>query len=132
MRKKIKLTKLNIARWIAVLPITVIALTLFATFFIELLYKSLIHFLSEDAVANIIGYINALSIPAIILSCGYLVSPKFKFKLCLILAIIFIALQTWHYFDSEYVRHGVDPYIPFYAISYFISLYFVYKLGNKK
>ncbi len=132
MVKKTQTTKLDIARWIAVLPITVIALTLFATFFIELLYKFLILFLNEDAVANTIGYINALSLPAIIVSCSYLVSPKFKFKSCLILAIIFIALQTWHYFDSEYVRHGVDPYIPFYAISYFISLYFVYKLGNKK
>ncbi len=132
MVKKTQTTKLDIARWIAVLPITVIALTLFATFFIELLYKSLIPFLSEDAVANIIGYINALSLPAIIVSCGYWIAPKLKFKSCLILAIIFIALQTWHYFDSEYVRHGVDPYIAFYAISYFISLYFAYKLGNKK
>ena len=126
------INKIDIARWIAVLPTTVIALTLFATFFIELFYKALNTVLNEDAVANIVGYINAISLPAIIVACAYLISPKFKFKSCVILAIIFIALQTWHYIDSEYVRHGVDPYIPFYGMSYLVSLYIAFKLDKKR
>ena len=132
MAKKTQTTKLDIARWIGVLPVTVIALTLFAVFFAELLYKALNTFLNEDAVANIIGYINALSLPAIITACAYWVSPKLKFKSCLIFVVIFIAMQTWHYFDSEYVRHGIDPYIAFYSMSYFISLYIAYRLDTKK
>ena len=132
MAKKTQITKLDIARWIAILPATVIALTLFAAFFIELFYKALNTVLNEDAVANIVGYINAISLPAIIVACAYLISPKLKFKSCLILAIIFIALQTWHYIDSEYVRHGVDPYIPFYGMSYFVSLYIAFRLDKKR
>ena len=127
-----RINKLEIVRWIAVLPITVIALTLFAAFFIELFYKAFNAFFNEDAVGHIVGYINALSLPAIIVACAFFVSPKFKFKSSLILAIVFIALQIWHYIDSAYVRHGIDPYIPIYAISYFISLYIVYKLDIKK
>lgn len=126
------LSKISYIRWIAILPTTVIALTLFATFFIELFYKALNTVLNEDAVANIVGYINAISLPAIIMVCAYFISPKFKFKSCLILTNIFIALQTWHYIDSEYVRHGVNPYIPFYGVSYFLSLYVVYKLNKQK
>jgi len=126
------INKIDIARWIAVLPTTVIALTLFAAFFIELFYKALNTILNEDAVANIVGYINAFSLPAIIVACAYWVSPKFKFKSCLILAFIFIALQTWHYIDNEYVRHGINPYVAFYIASYFISLYVAHKLDKKK
>ena len=132
MAKKTQITKLDIVRWVAVLPVTIIGLTLFAAFFIELFYKALNNALNEDAVANIVGYINAFSLPAIIVACAYWVSPKFKFKSCLILAVIFIALQTWHYIDSEYVRHGINPYIAFYGLSYYISLYIVYRLDEKK
>ena len=132
MAKKTQITKLDIVSWVAVLPVTIIALTLFAAFFIELFYKALNNVLNKDAVANIVGYINAISLPAIIVVCAYFISPKFKFKSCVILAIIFIALQTWHYIDSEYVRHGVDPYIPFYGMSYFVSLYIAFKLDKKR
>jgi uncharacterized membrane protein AbrB (regulator of aidB expression) len=132
MAKKTQTTKLAIGRWIAVLPITVIALTLFTAFFSELFYKALNTVLDQDTVANIVGYINAFSLPAIIVACAYWVSPKLKFKSCLVLAVIFVALQIWHYFDSEYVRHGIDPYITFYALSYFISLYIAYKLDKKR
>lgn len=124
--------KLDIARWIAVLPITVIALTLFASIFVGLFYKVLNTFLDEDNAAQIVGFINAFSLPAIIVICTYWVSPKFKFKSCLVLAVFFIGLQAWHYIDSEYVRHGIAPYISFYAASYFINLYIAYKLDNKK
>ena len=132
MAKKTQITKLDIARWIAILPITIIAIVLFATVFVWLLYKALNTFLNAETVAHIVGYINAFSLPAIITACTYWVSPRFKFKTCLILAIIFIMMQTWHYFDSEYVRHGLAPYIDFYAMSYFISLYVAYKLDKKK
>jgi hypothetical protein len=132
MARKTQITKLDIARWIAVLPITIIALSLFTAFFADLFYKALNTVLDQDTVANIVGYINAFSLPAIIVVCAYKVSPRFKFKSCLILAIFFIALQIWHYFDSEYVRHGIDSYIAFYVLSYFISLYIAYKLDEKK
>ena len=130
MKKSIN--KIDIARWIAVLPTTVIALTIFAALFIELFYKAFNTFLNEDTVGHIVGCINGFSLPAIIVACAFFVSPKFKFKSSLILVIVFIALQIWHYIDSAYVRHGIDPYIPIYAISYFISLYMAYKLDMKK
>lgn len=130
MKKSIN--KLDIARWIAVLPITVIALILFATIFIEIFYKALNTFLNKDTVAHIVGYINAFSLPAIITACTYWVSPKFKFKSTLLFANIFIVFQVWYYFNNEYIRHGVNPYVTFYAMSYLTSFYVVYKLDNKK
>ena len=126
-----RINKLEIARWIAILPITTISLTLFTSIFIGLFSKTLNTVLNEDTVANIIGYVNAITLPVIIVACAYWVSPKLKFKSCLILAVIFIAIQTWHYFGNEYIRHSIGQYIAFYALSYFITLYLAYTLDKK-
>ena len=88
--------------------------------------------MDENTLTRLVGTTNALLLPALITSCGYLISPKLKYKSTLILAIFFIALQTFHYFDSEYVREGSKPYITFFVLSYLVSLSIAYKLDKKK
>ncbi len=128
--KKTQITKIDIFKWIAVIPITILAIIFFERGFIDSFF-SLFHSVDEESLSRIVGITNGLLLPALIVTCGFVVSPKFKFKSSLILAIFFIGLQTFHYFDSEYVREGAKPFIPFFALSYLLSLYFAYKLDKK-
>ena len=129
--KKNQITKIDIFRWITVLPTTILAIIFFERGFIDSFF-SLFHFVDEEVLSSIVGITNGLLLPALIVSCGFLVSPKFKFKSSLVLAIFFIGLQTFHYFDSEYVREGSKPFIPFFTLGYLLSLYCAYKLDKKK
>ena len=87
MSKKNQITKLDIIRWIAVLPVAFIAIGIYSIFILDLLYKVLPKFYSEESVANIIGLINAISLPAFIVASGYFVASKFKFRTSLILTL---------------------------------------------
>lgn len=129
MAKKIQITKLDIIRWISVLPLAVIAIGIYSIFILDLLYKVLPKFLSDESVANTIGLINAISLPALIVASGYFVPSKFKFRTSLILTLFFLALQTLHIAYNDYDRS--NPFIPVFALTYFISLGVIYKIDKK-
>lgn len=129
MAKKNQITKLDIARWIAVLPATILGIIIFSTLFISMLYQVLPKLTNLNTVDNILGFLNAFLLPLVIIACGYWISPKFKFKSTLILSLLFIILQTLHIIYNEYDRS--NPFIPVFAISYLIGLFVVYRFGKK-
>lgn len=130
--KKLKITKLDIVKWIALIPVTIIFLLIYTSTFIDLLYWSLNKFFNEGLVAHIVGFINAISLPIIVIGCGYWISPKFKFHSTLILALCFATLQLFHIIYRINNHWDLNPFISLSALSYLISLYVVYKIENEK
>jgi hypothetical protein len=129
MARKIQITKLDIIRWIGVLPAAFIAIGIYSIFILDLLYKVLPKFLNEESVANTVGLVNAIALPALIVASGYFVASKFKFRTSLILTLFFLVLQALHIAYNDYDRS--NPFIPVFALSYLIMLSIVYKLDKK-
>ncbi len=78
MAKKIPINKLDIARWIAVFPLTVIAILLYIKIILDPLYR-LLPLVFDIKVTNfILNIFNALLIPITITACVYWISPKNK------------------------------------------------------
>lgn len=128
---KNQITKIDIARWIAVLPATLFAFSIYATITLEFLYKFLSYFTNENRSAQIVSLSDAIILPAIIVSCGYFISPKFKFRTALILVILFLAIQIIHLIEpSEYTKFS--PRLILWIASYIIGLSIAYKFDNKK
>lgn len=128
MSKKNQITKLDIIRWVSVLPVAVIAIGIYSIFILDLLYKVLPKFLNEESVANTVGLINAVSLPTLIVLSGYFVASKYRFRTSLILTLFFLALQTLHIAYNDYDRS--NPFIPVFALSYLLGLLVVYKLDK--
>lgn len=129
MAKKSQITRLDIIRWISVLPAVVIVIGIYSIFILDLLYKVLPKFLNEELVANTVGLINAIALPTLIVLSGYFVASKFKFRTSLVLTLFFLALQTLHIAYNDYDRS--NPFIPVFALSYLISLGVIYKIDKK-
>lgn len=129
MAKKNQITKLDIIRWIAILPLTILAIIVFTNVFTNSLYIMLPRLFSEETVSNIIGIFDAISLPLLITACGYYISPKFKFKSTLFLILAFLLLQAWNLLYTEYARS--NPFIPFFVMSYLCGIFLVYKFGKK-
>ncbi len=132
MTKKIPINKLDIARWIAVFPLTVISILLYIKIILDPLYTFLPLFFDAKINNFFLSALNALLIPIIITACAYLISPKRKFKSTFIIVLIFICLHGLRYLDSTYGRENFITFMPLYFISYLLSLFVVYKLENKK
>ena len=132
MAKKIKNTKLDIARWISIFPLTVLAILLYIKIILDSLYKFLPLFLDTKVTIFILNVCNALLIPAIITACAYWISPKIKFKSSLVFVIIFIVLHGFRYLDSTYGRENFISFMPLYALSYLISLFVAFRIERNK
>ena len=132
MTKKIPISKLDIARWIAAIPVTVIAIFLYVKIILDTLYTFLPLAFNIRVQNLILSVFNAILIPIIITACAYWISPKNKFKSTFVIVLIFICLHAWRYLDSTYGRENFISFMPLYALSYLLSLYVVYKLENKK
>ena len=132
MTKKIPINKLDIARWIAAIPVTVIAILLYAKIILDPLYRFLPLAFNIRLQNLIFSVFNAILIPIIITVCAYWISPKNKFKSTLVIVLIFISLHALRYLDSTYGRENFISFMPLYALSYLLSLFIVYKLENQK
>lgn len=132
MAKKIKITKLDVARWISIFPLTVLAILLYIKIILDSLYKFLPLFLDTKVTIFILNVCNALLIPAIITACAYWISPKIKFKSSFVFVVIFIALHGLRYLDSTYGRENFISFMPLYALSYLISLFVAFKIERNK
>lgn len=128
MERKSQITKIDIIRWICVLPVTVIVIGIYTIFILDLLYKVLPKFLNKESVANTVELINAVSLPTLIVLSGYFVASKYRFRTSLILTLFFLVLQTLHIAYNDYVRS--NPFIPVFALSYLLGLFVVYKLDK--
>jgi hypothetical protein len=132
MTKKIPISKLDIARWIATIPVTVIAILLYVKIILDPLYTFLPLAFNIRVQNLILSVFNAILIPIIITACAYWISPKNKFKSTLVFVLIFISLHALRYLDSTYGRENFISFMPLYVLSYLLSLFIVYKLENKK
>jgi hypothetical protein len=130
--KKLKISKLDVARWVAIIPLTIIFLFLYTSSFIDLLYWSLNKFFNEEIVAHLVGFINAITLPIIIVFCGYWVSPKYKFQSTLVLVLCFVILQLFQIVYRIQNHWSLNPFISLSLVSYLFSLYVIYKLENGK
>jgi hypothetical protein len=119
-------------RWAAVIPLTIILLLFYTASFVDMLYWSLNKFFTEEIVAHIVGFLNAVLLPMIIAACGYWISPKYKFRSTLILVICFAILQLLQIIYRINNHWSLNPYLSIAALSYLFSLYVVYKIENGK
>ena len=82
-----KINKLDIARWILLLPVTLIFIVIYSVFVIgseDFLSK----FYDEYIASKIIEYLIMVFVPIIIALCGYFIAPKFKFITVLVMMLI--------------------------------------------
>ena len=128
---KSKNTKLDIARWVAVLPISVIAL---------LIYGEISSWINKAYLVNFRGnvdsyftsYIDSIVIPAFVLFCGYFISPKFKFNSSLILALFYVLISAYALLTNPYMNSRLNPSIFIYLVVFSSGLYIVHRLENRK
>lgn len=131
MPKKIQITKIDIARWVAVLPVTIIALLIYGEFSSWLNKVYLMNF-HGDGDSFFTVYIDCVAIPSIILGCSYFISPKFKFKSALVLISFFALTTVYALLTNEYLKHQFNPFIAIYFVTASLGLYVIYLLENKK
>lgn len=131
MPKKIQITKLDIIRWIAVLPISVIVLLLYGEIssWINYAYLTYLH---GDGDSHFTLYIDCILFPAIVLLCGYFISPRYKFKTTLALTIFYVLTIIYESLTNEYVLRASNPFILLYLVIASMGLYGIYQIENKK
>lgn len=127
-----KITKLDVARWVGVIPLTIIFLILYTSTFIDLLYWFLNKFFNEEMVAHIVGFTNAITLPVIIVFCSYWISPKYKFQSTLVLVLCFAILQLFQIIYRIQNHWSLNPFIALSGAIYLIGLFVVYKLEKSK
>lgn len=129
MIKKIKITKLDIARWAAVLPATIIVLIVYSEFSSWLNKIYLMNFHVKYPFFTI--YIDCIAMPLIVIACGYFISPKFKFRSTLVLITFFAFTIIYSFLTSEYLKYESNPFILLYLITASLGLYVINQLENK-
>jgi hypothetical protein len=122
-----KITKLDIARWVAVLPISVIALLIYGEFS-SLMSQAYLTHLHGNGDSSFTLYIDCISMPAIILLCGYFISPRYKFKSTLALTAFYVLTTVYELLTNEYVLHASNPFLIAYLATVSLGLYGIYKL----
>lgn len=130
--KKTKITKFDFVRWFAIVPCTILLIFLYTSIFTDNLYLILNRFFNEEIVAHIVGFINSITLPIIIIVCGYSISPKYKFKSTLILVLFFASIQLLTILDRINNHWSLNPYIYLSLLVYLSSLFLIYKTENEK
>ena len=129
-KTKYKLTKIDIARWVAVLPVTIILLLVYGEFSSWLNKIYLMNFHVKYPFFTI--YIDCIAIPLIVIACGYFITPKFKFRSTLILVTFFVLTVIYSLLTNEYLKHESNPFILLYLVIASMGLYGIYQIENKK
>jgi len=122
-----RITKLDIARWVAVLPISVIALLIYGEFS-SLMNKAYLTYLHGNGDSSFTLYIDCIAMPAIMLLCGYFISPRYKFKSSLALTAFYILITIYELLTNEYVLHASNPFLIAYLATASLGLLCIYKL----
>ena len=129
-KTKNKLTKLDIARWAVVLPVTIILLLVYGEFSSWLNKIYLMNFHVKYPFFTI--YIDCIVMPLIVIACGYFISPKFKFRSTLILVTFFVLTVIYSLLTNEYLKYESHPFILLYLITASLGLYGIYQIESKK
>jgi hypothetical protein len=129
-KTKNKLTKLDIARWAVVLPVTIILLLVYGEFSSWLNKIYLMNFHVKYPFFTI--YIDCIVMPLIVIACGYFISPKFKFRSTLILVTFFVLTVIYSLLTNEYLKYESNPFILLYLITASLGLYGIYQIESKK
>jgi hypothetical protein len=129
---KLKISIIDIVRWIAVLPITILILILYTTLFLDFSYWILGKLFNEDLVSHIIGLNNMILIPIIISLCSYFIPSKEKFKTTLISILLFASIQLLNIIDRFQHHWSINPYVGIAALTYLFCVFVIYRLENKK
>jgi len=130
IKTKSKITKQEIARWIAVLPAAIITLLFYGEFSSWLNKIYIVNF-HGDGDSYFTIYIDCIAIPLIILGCGYFIPLKFKFRSALILVSFFTLITIYALFTNKYLNHTFNPFIVIYFLTAILGLYGIYKLDKR-
>ena len=132
MTKKTFYSKKDIARWIAILPVTTLAIIFYAEVVDVWLYKVFLMYFNGESYGYLFSNFNAFMFALIISLGGYFMSPKFKFKSTLITISIFSLFFAFFIINNPYVRDRINSFPTIYLITSLLSLYIIYKkAGNK-
>jgi hypothetical protein len=131
MPKKIQITKIDIIRWVAVLPISVSALLLYGEIssWINYAYLTYLH---GNGDSHFTLYIDCILFPTIILLCGYFISPRYKFKSSLVLTVFYVLTTIYELLTNEYVLRASNPFLIAYLVTILLGLYGICKLEENR
>ena len=132
MTNKTQNTKLDIARWIAIIPLTFAVAGIYYAVIEIWVRKLFIPLISNDITRLIFSIKDAFVLPVIFILTAYLIAPKFKFKSTLISTIVYVMpLVLYIYFRNDYPRPPTS-YLAALIFNYLIGLFVVYRLDKSQ
>lgn len=132
MAKANKITKFDVARWLAIFPVTVLAIILYALVADVWLYKIFLMYFDGKNDGHLFSNFNAFIFALIISLGGYFMSPRFKFKSTLLTISTFSIFFAFFLINNPYVSHRAGSLVIIYLITSFLSLYIIYKEAGSK
>lgn len=132
MAKANKITKLDVARWLAIFPAIVLAIFLYALLADVWLYKIFLMYFDGKNDGYLFSNFNAFMFALIISLGGYFISPQFKFKSTLLTITSFSIFLAIFIINNPYVRERVGSFLTIYLITSLLSLYIIYKEAGSK
>jgi len=125
-------TKLDISRWIAIIPVTFAVTSLYYAFIEKGIHTLSIPLIQTDLGRLIFSVKDAFVLPVIFVASAYLISPKLKFKSTVISTIVYVLpLVLYIYISNDYPRRPAS-FIDVLVMNYFIGLFIVYRLDRNK
>ena len=132
MTNKTQNTKLDIARWIAIIPLTFAVAGLYYSVIDKWTHELFIPFIQNDFGRLIFSIKDAFVLPVIFIATAYLIAPKFKFKSTLISTMVYVMpLVLYIYFRNDYPRPPTS-YLAALVLNYLIGLFVVYRLDKSR
>ena len=132
MTKAYKITKPDMARWIAIFPVIILAIIFYSKLVDVWLYKVFLMYFDGENDGFLFSYFNACMFALIISLGGYFMSPKFKFKSTLITISTFLVFFAFFLINNPYVRDRFNSFMIIYCAISLLSLFLIYKkVGNK-
>jgi len=127
-----KNTKMDISRWIAIIPVTFAVTSLYYAFIEKGIHTLSIPLIQTDLGRLIFSVKDAFVLPVIFVASAYLISPKLKFKSTLISTVVYVMpLALYIYFTKDYPRPPTT-YLWMLLMNYLIGLFVVYRLDQNK
>lgn len=125
MAKKAYNSKTDIARWIAVLPLTALAIIFYIEIIDIWLYRFFLIYFDGKTNSLIFNYINVFIFAVIVILGGYLLSPKLKFKSTLLTVLSFAVFFVFFLINNSYVNDMLYPFMIIFSITSLLGLYII-------
>ena len=132
MRNQYLNTKLDIARWIAIIPVTIALTGIYYAVIEKGIHTLSIPLIQTDLGRLIFSVKDAFILPVIFVASAYLISPKLKFKSTVISTIVYVLpLVLYIYLTNDYPRPPTT-YLWVLLMNYLIGLFVIYRLDRNK